>query len=119
MATELDPLIQLLRDFARAREWEQFHSPKNLSMAISVESAELLEHFQWLTESQSQQLAEDKKQQVAHEMADIFLYLLRLADQLEIDLLASAREKMSLNEQKYPADQARGRADKYTSYTRE
>ncbi len=119
MASETDSLIQKLRCFAKDRDWEKFHSPKNLAMAVSVEAAELLEHFQWLTEQQSYQLTQDKKQDVAYEMADILLYLLRLADQLEINLIDSAHAKMSLNDNKYPAEQVRGRADKYTAYSNE
>lgn len=105
-----------LRLFAQEREWEQFHTPKNLSMALIVESAELLEHFQWLTPEQSQQLTEEKKSQVGMEIADVFLYLLRLADILKLDILASARQKMLINQQKYPAQQVRGSAKKYTEY---
>ena len=119
MSSDLDTLTQQLRQFAQARDWEQFHAPKNLSMAISIEAAELMEHFQWLSEAQSKQLNDQQHQDVRHEMADIFLYLLRLADQLNIDLIASAEEKMRINEKKYPAEQARGRADKYTAYTQE
>lgn len=105
-----------LRQFAQEREWEQFHTPKNLSMALIAEAAELLEHFQWLTPEQSQQLTEEKKSQVGLEIADVFLYLLRLADILKLDILASARQKMLINQQKYPAQQVRGSAKKYTEY---
>lgn len=105
-----------LRQFAQEREWEQFHTPKNLSMALMVEAAELLEHFQWLTPEQSQQLHEEKKSQVSLEIADVFLYLLRLADILKLDILAAARQKIALNRQKYPAQQVWGSAKKYTEY---
>jgi NTP pyrophosphatase (non-canonical NTP hydrolase) len=115
----LAELQKKIRAFARERDWEQFHSPKNLAMALSVEAAELLEHFQWLSEEQSLALPEQTRREAALEMADVLIYLCRLADRLEIDLLASAREKMRLNARKYPVDQARGRADKYTRYTDE
>lgn len=98
----LIPLVEALRAFAHARDWEQFHTPKNLAAALSVEAAELLEHFQWLTEAQSQSLTADKKQEVAAEAADVFLYLLQLCDKLDIDLLAAAQAKMLVNAQKYP-----------------
>lgn len=109
-------LTTRLREFAAARDWDQFHAPKNLAMALSVEAAELLEHFQWLTEQQSAQLDEKKLDEVALEMADIFIYLVRLADKLEVDLPAYVEQKISLNEAKYPADKVRGSAKKYTEY---
>jgi len=112
--TELERLRAQLREFATARDWEQFHSPKNLAAALSVEAAELLEHFQWLTEEQSRSLAEDKKGEVAKELADVFLYLLQLSDKLGVDLLAAARDKLIANGQKYPADRVRGSSKKYT-----
>lgn len=108
----LDDLTQQLRDFARERDWEQFHSPKNLAMALIVEAAELVEHFQWLTEAQSQMLAPDRREPVAQELADVLLYLVRLADCLNIDLMDAAQRKLLLNAQKYPADQVRGSAKK-------
>ena len=107
-------LVEALRAFAAAREWEQFHTPKNLACALSVEAAELLEHFQWLTEAQSQSLTPNKKQEVAAEAADVFLYLLQLCDKLGIDLIAAAQAKMLVNAQKYPVDAARGTEAKYT-----
>lgn len=112
---EIEQLKQRLRDFARARDWEQFHSPKNLSMALIVEAAELVEHFQWLTEAQSHALAGDKRREVEQEMADVFIYLTRLADLLGLDLLAAAYRKIELNEKKYPADEVRGSAEKRKS----
>jgi NTP pyrophosphatase (non-canonical NTP hydrolase) len=102
MATDLQRLTQDLRDFAEARDWETFHSPKNLASALSVEAAELLEHFQWLTEAQSRSLDPEKRDEVGAEMADVFLYLLQLADKLHIDLVDAARRKMVVNAQKYP-----------------
>jgi len=103
MVTDLQQLIQALRDFAQARNWEQFHSPKNLASALSVEAAELLEHFQWLTEAQSRSLPAAKRAEIGTEIADVFLYLLQLADKLGIDVIEAARSKMLVNAQKYPA----------------
>jgi NTP pyrophosphatase (non-canonical NTP hydrolase) len=105
-----------LRMFARERDWEQYHTPKNLVMALTVEAAELQEHFQWLTPEQSQALSAEKQAAVAAEMADIFLYLLRLADQLSVDLVEATLAKMTLNAQRYPADLVQGSAEKYTAY---
>ncbi len=103
MADDLQSLTQALRDFAQARDWEQFHSPKNLAAALSVEAAELLEHFQWLTEAQSRALPEDKRAEIGTEIADVLLYLLQLADKLGIDPVEAARHKMLANAVKYPA----------------
>ena len=107
---EVAQLKDALRDFARRRDWEQFHSPKNLAMAMSVEAAELVEHFQWLTEQQSRELDLKTRAEVAMEMADVFIYLLRLADQLDIDLMQSAQSKMAINEDRYPVELSRGKA---------
>lgn len=106
-------LAQRLQQFADARDWGQFHSPKNLASALIVEAGELLEHFQWMTEDQSRQLGAEKKQAVAHEMADVLLYLVQLSSSLGVDLMAAASEKMAINEQKYPVEQARGSSRKY------
>jgi len=114
--TDLDTLKQRLREFAKARDWDQFHSPKNLSMALSAEVAEIIEHFQWLTEEQSKNLPQNKLDEVETELADTFIYLIRLADKLDIDLLVAAISKIELNEQKYPVDKAKGNAKKYTEY---
>ena len=105
-----------LRAFAEARDWDQFHSPKNLSMALMVEAAELMEHFQWLSEAQSGNLDAEKKVVVAEELADILLYLVRLADKLDVDLLEAALQKLEKNAVKYPAEQVRGSAKKYSEY---
>jgi NTP pyrophosphatase (non-canonical NTP hydrolase) len=113
-SSDLDSLTQRLREFADARDWEQFHSPKNLTMALSVEVAEIVEHFQWLTEEQSNNMPEQTLDKVETELADTLLYLVRLADKLDIDLLDSARRKIEINEQKYPVEKARGNARKYT-----
>lgn len=112
-----DPLLALrdaLRRFAAERDWDQFHSPRNLAVALSVEAAELLEHFQWLTEEQSAALPPETRVRVGEEIADVLLYLIRLADKLNLDLVACAAAKMQLNAEKYPADKARGNARKYT-----
>jgi NTP pyrophosphatase (non-canonical NTP hydrolase) len=113
----MDPTIESLtldlRRFADERDWAQFHSPKNLAAALSVEAAELLEHFQWLTEDQSRNLSADQRAAVALEAADVLLYLVQLADKLQIDLPAAARDKLALNAVKYPAAQVRGSARKY------
>lgn len=113
---KLQALQDALRTFAREREWEQFHSPKNLASALSVEAAELLEHFQWMTEEQSRTLGEEKKNDVAEEVADVFLYLLQLSDKLGIDLFATAQRKLEINAAKYPVDLARGSSKKYSEY---
>ncbi len=110
----LESLKLKLREFAAERDWDQFHSPKNFAMALIVEAAEIVEHFQWLTEAQSYDLPEATRAEVRHELADVFLYLIRLADKLDVDLLAAAEEKIALNARKYPVEKARGRADKYT-----
>jgi dCTP diphosphatase len=110
----LTQLRDALRQFAAERDWDQYHSPKNLASALSVEAAELLERFQWLTEDQSRNLAPDELQKVREEMADVLNYLVRLADKLDVNLLEAAREKIALNALKYPADKARGSAKKYS-----
>lgn len=108
----LDDLTQALREFARERDWEQFHTPKNLAMALIVETAELVEHFQWLTPQQSLELDAGKLEQVRQELADNLIYLTRIADVLGIDLMDAAYRKMAINAVKYPADKARGSAAK-------
>ena len=105
-----------LRAFADVRDWDQFHSPKNLSMALMVEVAELMEHFQWLTESQSGALEDKHKPAVAEELADVLLYLVRLSDKLGVDLLEAALHKIEKNAAKYPADKVRGSSKKYSEY---
>jgi dCTP diphosphatase len=112
-----DPIQDLrnkLRHFAAERDWDQFHSPKNLAMALSVEAAELLEHFQWLSDADSAALSPEKRSKVGEELADVLLYLIRLADKLDIDLATAAADKMSVNASKYPAQKARGSNKKYT-----
>ena len=112
--TELENLRDQLRNFAAARDWDQFHSPKNLAMALSAEAGELLEVFQWLTEEQSRSLAPEAQAAASEEIADVLLYLIRLGDQLGIDPVAAAQRKLVANAQKYPADKARGSNKKYT-----
>jgi dCTP diphosphatase len=112
----LEDLKTRLRNFADERDWDQFHAPKNLVMALSVEAAELVEHFQWLSEQQSHELPADKLQEVAYEMADIFIYLMRLSDKLGVDILKAVEEKIAMNAKKYPADKVRGSSKKYTEY---
>jgi NTP pyrophosphatase (non-canonical NTP hydrolase) len=116
MSNELMELRDSLREFAADRDWDQFHSPKNLAAALTVEAAELLEQFQWLTEAQSRTLPEEIRANVADEIADVFLYLIRLADKVNVDLTSAARAKMARNAAKYPVDKARGTAKKYTEF---
>jgi dCTP diphosphatase len=111
--TELESLREALRDFAAERDWDRFHSPKNLAMALSVEAAELLETFQWLTEEQSRRLSPEALAAASDEVADVLLYLVRLSDKLGIDPAAAARRKMLSNAERYPADKARGNSKKY------
>lgn len=115
-AGEFARLRDLVRVFVAERDWDQFHTPKNLSSALSVEAAELLEHFQWLQHGRADELGMEKLVQVRHEMADVLVYLVRLADKLDVDLMAAVEEKMVLNRAKYPADLARGDARKYHEY---
>lgn len=114
MTDTLDDLAQRLQAFAKAREWEQFHSPKNLASALVVEAGELLEHFQWLTEEQSRSLGPEKREEAASEMADVLLYLVQLASTLGVDLGQTARRKIDLNEERYPVNLARGSSKKHT-----
>ena len=113
---ELDDLKLRLRKFAADRDWDQFHSPKNLSMALIAEAAELVEHFQWLTEEQSANLSAAKLKEVEEELADILIYLVRSADKLGINLIEAAKQKIEKNDQKYPADKVKGKSKKYTEY---
>jgi NTP pyrophosphatase (non-canonical NTP hydrolase) len=112
----LSNLNRRLLRFARERDWEQFHSPKNLAMALAGECGELLEHFQWLSEEQSASLDADKKREVGREMADVLIYLIRLSARLDLDLLAAAEEKIALNERRYPAHKVRGDARRASEY---
>ena len=114
--SELDDLKGTIRKFVDDRDWDQYHTPKNLAMALVAECGELVEHFQWLTEEQSQNVSAETLEEIGHELADVFVYLLRLSDKLGIDLVAAAERKMLLNAEKYPVDKAHGSAQKYTAY---
>lgn len=113
MSTELESIKIRLREFAKERDWDQFHSPKNFSMALIVECAELVEHFQWLTDEQSKRLPADTLDEVSLEMADIMIYLIRLADKLDVNLLEVVDRKIELNAKKYPIEKSKGLATKY------
>jgi NTP pyrophosphatase (non-canonical NTP hydrolase) len=114
--TDFDRIKKQVRQFVVERDWDQFHSPKNLSMALIVEAAEMVEHFQWLTEEQSCNLSPEKLAEVELELADIQIYLISLAEKLKLDLVAAAEKKLVLNAQKYPVDKARGNSKKYNQY---
>jgi NTP pyrophosphatase (non-canonical NTP hydrolase) len=109
----LERLRARLAEFAAERDWEQFHNPKNLAMALAGEAGELLEHFQWLTFEQAAHLPQEARAEVALEAADVLLFLVRLCDKLGIDLAAACERKLALNAKKYPVHKARGRATKY------
>ena len=113
---ELDELIRKIRNFVEERDWDQFHSPKNLAMALAVEASELVEIFQWMTEEESQQLDPKRKQYAEEEIADVMTYLIRISDRLDIDLLAAVERKLAINQKKYPANLVRGNSKKYTEY---
>jgi len=114
--TDFDQIRKQVRQFVVERDWDQFHSPKNLSMALIVEAAEMVEHFQWLTEEQSCNLTPEKLAEVELELADIQIYLISLAEKLKLDLVAAAEKKLVLNAKKYPAEKARGNSKKYNEY---
>jgi NTP pyrophosphatase (non-canonical NTP hydrolase) len=109
----LEALRDAQRAFVAERDWERFHTPKNLAAALAVEAAELLEPFQWLTAEESARLSPEQLAAVRDEMADVLLYLVRLADRLDVDLLAAAREKIRKNALKYPVERSKGSARKY------
>jgi dCTP diphosphatase len=110
----LQELRNALRQFAADRDWDQFHSPKNLAIALNVEAAELLEHFQWVSDAESAGIPPSTLARVREELADVFLYLIRLADKLDVDLAIAAAEKIQINAGKYPIEKARGSSKKYT-----
>ena len=112
---DIDKIQKRLSEFAKDRNWDQFHSPKNLTMALAAESAELLEIFQWLTEEQSKNIIKNGKEMalIKQEIADVFIYLTRLADKLDIDIEKAIFEKITLNEKKYPVKLAKDNATKY------
>jgi len=113
MSDSLRDLAKQLDQFAKDRDWQQFHSPKNLASALVVEAGELLEHFQWMTEEQSRQLTSERRDAVGAELADVLLYLVQLAAALGLDPIAAAKAKLKVNEEKYPVDRARGHSRKY------
>ncbi len=112
----MDTLKEEIARFARERDWEQFHSPKNLAMALSVEAAELLEVFQWLPEKESYRLSEKQMRQVREEIGDVMNYLTALAAKFDLDPVQCAREKIEINKLKYPAERVRGSSKKYNEY---
>ena len=116
MADSLEALRGRINAFVEFRDWGQFHTPKNLAMAMIVEAAELVEQFQWDTPQESHDLSPEKREAVSHELADTFVYLLRIAEVLQIDLIAAANEKIDLNAKKYPVEKSRGSNAKYTAY---
>ncbi len=112
----LEPLRERLAAFAANRDWDQFHSPKNLSMALIAEAAELVEHFQWRSEQQSAELDTTTHDAVALELADIFIYLIRIADKLDVNLIETAERKIAINESRYPVDKVKGSARRASEY---
>ena len=113
----MEDLRAAIAVFISERDWEQFHSPKNLAMALSVEVAEIVEHFQWLTEEQSRNLPPEKLAEVREEIGDVMIYLTELSDKLGIDPVEAAKAKLTINSHKYPAELVRGKASKYTEYS--
>ena len=112
MPSEIEELQALLREFARERDWEQFHTPKNLAMALAAEAGELLEPFQWLTPEEADNvMAGSRAHDVEDEIADVAIYLLRLADVLGISIAMAVGDKVARNHRRYPPDQVQGRAD--------
>jgi dCTP diphosphatase len=113
----LEDLRSAIGVFIKERDWEQFHSPKNLAMALSVEVAEVVEHFQWLTEEQSQNLPPEKLAEIREEIGDVMIYLTELAEKLGVDPIEAAKVKLGINQLKYPAVLVKGKASKYTEYS--
>jgi len=113
---DLIELRDMIRIFVTERDWDQFHTPKNIACALSVEAAELLEPFQWLQHGDANELGAEQLEHVRHEMADVLVYLIRLADKLDVNLMSAVADKMVLNRAKYPAELVRGDAKKYTDY---
>ena len=114
---QLSDVCDLVRAFVSERDWDQFHTPKNLAIALSVEAAELLEPFQWLKSGNIDELSNEKRTEIRHEIADVFVYLIMLADKMNVDLIDAAKEKIALNSLKYPAERVRGDARKSSEYT--
>jgi dCTP diphosphatase len=117
--SDLDKISEQLALFANARDWDQFHSPKNLAMALSVEVAELMEHFQWLTEQQSTELNHEAITAISEEIADVQMYLVMLSKKLNVDILTAVNKKIEKNEARYPTERVKGKAHKYSHYTSE
>ncbi len=115
-SSDLDVLRDLIREFVTERDWDQFHTPKNLATALAVEAAELLEHFQWLKTGAMDELPEPKQEQIRHELADVLVYLIRLADKMDVNLHDAVIDKMKINREKYPAGKVRGDSRKYSEY---
>ena len=109
-------LIEKVRQFRQERDWDQYHSPKNLAMALIVEAGELAEHFQWLTQDESKSLPPEKLEKVKEEIGDILIYLANLADKLDIDPLAAAHDKVEKNKKNYPVEKVHGKSSKYNEY---
>ncbi|WP_321812336.1 nucleotide pyrophosphohydrolase [Burkholderia sp. BCC1985] len=116
LRNDLVELRELVRQFVDERDWDKFHTPKNLATALSIEASELLEPFQWLVSGDKSELGEANLTAVRHEMADVLVYLVRLADKMGVDLFQAVLEKMELNRAKYPADRVRGDSRKYSEY---
>ena len=112
----MENLVKIVREFNRERDWEQYHSPKNLAMALLVEAAELAEHFQWLNQKESGQIADNKREAIKDEIGDVLIYLVNLADKCGIDPLKAAQDKIEKNRAKYPAEKVRGKHSKYSEY---
>ena len=112
----LNAVRDVVRTFVSERDWEQFHTPKNLATALCVEAAELLEPFQWLKSGNIEEISNEKQTEIRHEMADVFVYLIMLADKMNVDLIDAANEKIALNSRKYPVELVRGDARKSTEY---
>lgn len=119
LSTDLNGLREQVSQFAEERDWRQFHSPKNLAMALSVEAGELLERFQWSTQDQSDNLSARDLAAVREEVADVFIYLILIADRLDIGLVEAAQEKLAINREKYPIDKAKGNSTKYSEYDKD
>lgn len=115
-ADSINQLRARINQFVEARNWAQFHSPKNLAMAMIVEAGEVVEHFQWMTEQESRNLSDETKEKVGQELSDTFVYLLRIAEVCEIDLIKAANKKIDLNAEKYPIEKVKGSNAKYTTY---
>lgn len=117
--TDLEDLQKDVQTFVQNRDWEQYHSPKNLAMALSVETSELVEEFQWKTDEESYQLDTEELESVKSEIGDVFIYLLMISEKFDLNPVEAAREKLETNKARYPVEQAKGSASKYTEYQHE